>query len=157
MNLIPQLLNSFLADLRVHQQYANPQVIRSFVVDGFCDEEGIRLFSHPINVHHMWRAFMQEKTPIFDIWETHLLNSFSEVDNENQRRSFELLEEISGLEVSIRYTNSQGQHYSNSYRNIFLHIIKHSTDHRAQLARVIHFSGRMPPVTDYIYYQRAQH
>lgn len=149
-------MKSFLADLLEYNQYANEQIIKSFAEDGFRNEEAIRLFSHLINAHHAWLARMQQKSPMFDIWEIHVVNSFAEVNRENHQRSFDLLEEISDLEQTVNYTNSRDEAFTNSYRDIFLHIVNHSTYHRAQLARMIRLSGLVPANTDYIFFKRQQ-
>lgn len=149
-------MKSFLADLLEYNQYANEEIINSFEVDGFRDEEGIRLFSHLINAHHIWLARMQKTELMFDIWEIHVINSFAEVNRENHQCTFDLLEEIADLEQTVDYTNSRDEAFTNSYRDIFLHIVNHSTYHRAQLARMIRMNGLVPPITDYIFYKREQ-
>lgn len=149
-------MKTLIADLLEYNQQANQMIIRSFVEDGFRVEEGVRLFSHLINAHHTWLARMRERTPMFDIWEIHVVNSFLQVDQKNHETSHQLLDTLPDLEASISYSNSQGRNYQNSYRDIFMHIINHSTYHRGQLARMIREEGFVPPNTDYIFYRREQ-
>ncbi len=145
-----------ITNLLEYNQHANQMIIRSFVDDGFRLEEGIRLFSHLINAHHTWLARMQEESPVFDIWEIHVVNSFFQVDQKNHEASHALLEKLPDLEANIQYSNSQAKTYRNSYQDIFMHIINHSTYHRGQLSRMIRENGFVPPSTDYIFYRREQ-
>jgi uncharacterized damage-inducible protein DinB len=99
---------------------------------------------------------MQEESPVFDIWEIHVVNSFFQVDQKNHEASHALLEKLPDLEANIQYSNSQAKTYRNSYQDIFMHIINHSTYHRGQLSRMIRENGFVPPSTDYIFYRREQ-
>lgn len=149
-------MKSFLINMFEYNQFANQQIIRCFIEDGFSEEESIRLFSHLINAHHTWLARLQEKNPMFDVWEIHVKNSFFEVDSENHRQTLELLQNTTDLEMNINYTNSKGKAFRSSFQDILMHIINHSTYHRAQIARMIRLNGLVPPNTDYIFYKREQ-
>ena len=39
------------------------------------------------------------------------------------------------------YHNTKGDQYTNSHHNILLHVVNHSTDHRAQILAMMHFMG----------------
>jgi uncharacterized damage-inducible protein DinB len=57
----------------------------------------------------------------------------------------------------IHYQNSKGDKYQNTIRDILLHIINHSTHHRAQIAFILRQQGNPPPISDYIFYKRDSH
>jgi uncharacterized damage-inducible protein DinB len=145
-----------LSDLLDYNHYANQQVICSFVEDGFRALEGAKLFSHLINAHHHWLARVQQTEPSYAIWELHEVNDFSRIDQENHSVSFKLLKTLPDLDDKVAYATSQGDKYQNSYRDIFMHVINHSTYHRGQLSRIIRKEGIVPPNTDYIFYRRDQ-
>jgi len=148
-------MKAFFQDLFEYNQYANQRFIQSFFEDGFGDESGIRLFSHMVNAHHVWNARLLGKPPMFEIWEIHVMNSFLEVDKENHRRTFQLLEQTEDFDKSISYTNSKGTAFENSVSQILMHLVNHTTYHRGQLARMIREQGIDPPNSDYIFYKRA--
>jgi len=143
-----------LSELLTYNQYANQKIISSFVEDGLMAEEGVKLFSHLINAHHRWLARMQEKEATYAVWEIHEIRNFSIIDQENHSLSFQLLNDLKALDDEVVYTNSKGARYQNSYRDIFMHMINHSTYHRGQLSRTIRNEGLVPPNTDYILYRR---
>lgn len=147
-------MHTLFKDFLEYNHYANQLFIRNFLEDGFQEEKGIRLFSHIINAHHIWLARIHEETPMFDVWEIHVMNSFAKVNEENYLQSLSILDAEKDLSRIIRYTNTKGEAYQNSIQEILLHIVNHSTHHRGQIATLIRESGMKPPVSDYIFYKR---
>ncbi|MCH7396746.1 hypothetical protein MM236_02050 [Belliella sp. DSM 107340] len=56
--------------------------------------------------------------------------------------------------ITADYSNSKGQKYSSSVRDILFHIINHSTYHRSQIASELKNQGIEPLITDYIFFKR---
>jgi uncharacterized damage-inducible protein DinB len=75
------------------------------------------------------------------------------MDNTNFHRSLHLLDTIA-LESTVNYSNSKGAHFQNSVRDVFYHIINHSSYHRAQIATLFKQGGLEPINTDYIFFKR---
>jgi uncharacterized damage-inducible protein DinB len=48
----------------------------------------------------------------------------------------------------------KGEKFANTIKDIVVHVINHSTYHRAQIAQLVKQSGGEPAKTDYIVYQR---
>ena len=71
----------------------------------------------------------------------------------NYEHSLHILDKFD-LTATMSYTNSKGQTFSNSIRDILFHVINHSTYHRAQIATEFKQNGLEPLVTDYIFYKR---
>jgi uncharacterized damage-inducible protein DinB len=152
--IILRNMHALFKDFLEYNHHANTLFIKSFMNDGFHEERGIRLFSHIINAHHVWLARIREETPMFDVWEIHLINSFAKVNEENYQQSLKLLQEEKDLDRVVRYTTTKGDTYQNSVQEILLHTCNHSTYHRGQLATLIRESGLEPPTSDYILYKR---
>lgn len=147
-------MHTLFKDFLEYNHAANKSFIKSYEDYGFHDEKGIRLFSHIINAHHIWLSRIKGETPRFDVWAIHVINSFAKVNEENHLQSILLLQQEHDLERIIRYTNSKGQPFQNSIREIVLHTLNHSTYHRGQIAALIRENGLEPPISDYIYYKR---
>jgi uncharacterized damage-inducible protein DinB len=58
------------------------------------------------------------------------------------------------FERRIEYSNMKGEKFANTIKDIVVHVINHSTYHRAQIAQLVKQSGGEPARTDYIVYQR---
>jgi len=64
----------------------------------------------------------------------------------------EFLNLIDDLEQPVIYTNTKGEHFRNSIREIIYHIVNHGTYHRGNIAAMIRQLGYQGISTDYIYY-----
>ncbi|MEX0966442.1 MAG: DinB family protein [Bacteroidia bacterium] len=67
-----------------------------------------------------------------------------------------LLVEVSenDLERSVIYTNSKGERYGSTLREILDHLLLHGAYHRGQINLLLRQSGTEPLATDYIFFQR---
>ena len=54
------------------------------------------------------------------------------------------------LDRRISYTNTKGEHWENSIRDILLHVTLHGSYHRGQIATLLRQAGAAPAYTDYI-------
>ena len=61
---------------------------------------------------------------------------------------------VETMEEIIHYESIEGKKFENTLHDIILHVINHSTHHRAQVSMLIRDAGVAPPPTDYIVYHR---
>lgn len=87
------------------------------------------------------------------VWDTRPILESVEINKANFEHSTLMLSKTN-LEEIIYYTNTKGQGFSNSIKEMFFHIINHSTYHRAQIATELRLCGVEPINTDYIFYKR---
>lgn len=57
---------------------------------------------------------------------------------------------LSELERQFSYTNSKGEHHSNSVAAVLWHLPLHSSHHRGQIALLVRGAGGEPAYTDFI-------
>ena len=116
-------------------------------------EKAVKLFNHLLNAHQIWNNRIQPKQTAFGVWELHAIQDLKNIDNSNFERTLQILDTID-LNETVNYSNSKGQEFSSRTRDIFFHIINHSTYHRGQIATEFKQQGLEPLVTDYIYYKQ---
>ncbi len=58
------------------------------------------------------------------------------------------------LALSCAYKNLSGDTFHTDLGDIMMHVINHSTHHRAQIASAARAEGLEPPATDFIYFVR---
>jgi uncharacterized damage-inducible protein DinB len=63
--------------------------------------------------------------------------------------------EADQIEREVTYVTTEGQRVTSRVRDIFTHVVNHSTYHRGQLASLVASCGVMPPETDYIIFART--
>jgi uncharacterized damage-inducible protein DinB len=77
-------------------------------------------------------------------------NAFTDLHNE-MLECFNLQDD---LEQTVIYSNTKGQRFCNSIREIIYHIVNHGTYHRGNISAMIRQLGYQGTSTDYIYYLR---
>jgi uncharacterized damage-inducible protein DinB len=55
------------------------------------------------------------------------------------------------LASPVSYTNSRGEPWTSSVRDILLHVVLHSAYHRGQIATAVRASGHEPAYTDFVH------
>lgn len=116
-------------------------------------QKAIEIYSHMINAHHVWNARILGKKPFFKVWQTHSVEVFSEMNEENYLISKKILDN-NELDKIISYQNTKGESYQNTIKDIMFHIINHSSYHRGQVMLLVRNAGLEPIPTDYILTKR---
>lgn len=147
-------MKPFFKELFEYSHYFNQRLSDLFMASPRqISEKSIKLFSHILNAHQIWNNRIDPKHPSFGVWELHNTEDFKSIDNMNYEQIVKIIDKFE-LNETINYSNSKGQTFSNSVRDILFHIINHSTYHRGQLASEFRQHGHEPLVTDYIFYKR---
>lgn len=149
-------MKEHLKDLLEYSHYFNMKIIEKFN-DGdlhfVIPVTTKSLFSHILNAQLIWNNRIDGNREVMDVWKILNDEKIEEIENENYRKSLELLE-TKDLSEDISYQNSKGEQYSNSVQEILTHIVNHSTYHRGQIAVEFRQKGIDPVVSDYIFYKR---
>ena len=147
-------MKQFLKELFEYNHHINQKLGNIF--DKYPDkisEKAIKLYSHILNAHQIWNHRIEPLKSISGVWEIHLIQECKDIDRKNYDQSLHLLDNLT-LDDKINYTNTRGDKFCNNIRDIFFHIINHSTYHRGQIATEFRQVGIEPLVTDYIFYKR---
>ncbi len=146
--------------------WANKQILnitKSLSNDEFEKEFGGYLRSararvlHLVGATQLWIHRLRNEFTLYsdiiasldDLDRDHLLETWQKVDDE----FIKVVNEFSGHH-SVTYRTSKGVSYTNDVQDIFLHVVNHSTYHRAQLILLLRSLGREVEDTDYIFYIR---
>jgi uncharacterized damage-inducible protein DinB len=120
------------------------------------NDKSEELLSHIISAQKVWLNRILGKSAIVDPWHRLTQKDWIPQSTSLTAEWINLLEEIEEKEFErrIEYTNSKGEKFINTIKDIIVHVIIHSTYHRAQIAQLVRQSGGEPAKTDYIVYQR---
>ncbi len=116
-------------------------------------EKAVKLYSHILNAHQIWNNRIEPKQTVFGVRDIHPIQDSKKIDKMNYEHSLLILDKFDLNEI-INYTNTKGQTFSNSIRDIFFHAMNHSTYHRGQIATEFKQNGIEPLNTDYIFFKR---
>ncbi|RZJ74998.1 MAG: damage-inducible protein DinB [Flavobacterium sp.] len=147
-------MEEFFAELLEYNFSFNEKVISS-LSQIQVPEKSILLINHTINAHEIWNARINGVTCAADVWEIRPLQLLLKLNHDNYQESLKIIENTD-LTKTIRYSNTKGQTFENSVRDMLFHIINHSTYHRGQIATDVKNVGLLPLATDYIFYKREE-
>lgn len=149
MNL-PHLIHLF-----EYNAWANARALQTVVA---CpSERSGELMSHIVETEYLWylriRGGYESMVSVWNRWPVDRLEKEIELLPATWSAWMGELADAD-LERSVTYTNTKGVVYTNSVRQILVHVIHHSTYHRGQVAAEVRRTGGTPALTDYIAYFR---
>jgi uncharacterized damage-inducible protein DinB len=114
------------------------------------------LLSHIISAQKIWLNRILGRNTVIDPWHKLTQEDWIPQSIPITAEWINLLESFkeNDFERRIEYTNTKGEKFFNTVKDIIVQVINHSTYHRAQIAQLIRQSGGEPAKTDYIVYQR---
>ncbi len=145
-------MKEFFIDLFDYSNQYNTELIEIFEKQTTSEKSQL-LFSHILNAQHIWNSRIIAKEPKYDVWKNQEISSFKEIQLNNFNTSIQIINQYD-LNYLIKYSNSKGQRFENSVKEILFQIVNHTTYHRAQIATEFKNIGIKPLLTDYIFYKR---
>jgi uncharacterized damage-inducible protein DinB len=120
------------------------------------DERLGKLLSHIISAQKLWLNRVLEREIMVKPWDELSVQECISQSTFVTAEWINLLESFNDkdLDKRIEYTNTKGEKYVSTIKDIVTQVINHSTYHRAQIAQRVKTLGGKPAVTDYIVYQR---
>lgn len=144
---------SYYQKLFLYDRWANEQFLENMLREP-PPARALQLLAHIIAAEILWQSRLMGRPAPVPVW--------PEWSIEDCRRHLETLPELwrefwnggSGLEQSIRYTNSKGEEWTSRIDHVIDHVLFHSTYHRGQIASELRKAGGTVPYTDYIHATR---
>jgi uncharacterized damage-inducible protein DinB len=148
-----KIMKNFFRDLFDFGHNVNQQLVEIFVTNSEqTSAKSVTLFNHILNAHQVWNNRIEPVETPFEVWGGHPIEKWKLIEKSNYENSLRILEKFD-LNKLINYSR-KGQAFTNSIRDIFFHIVNHSTYHRGQIATEFRQNGIPPLVSDYIFYKR---
>jgi len=147
---------SYFIHLFKYNDWATRQTVESIMNLKKKNKKTEELLSHIISAQKIWLHRILGKDINIDPWQKLTEEEWIPQSTPLTADWINLLEGLKGkdFERRIEYTNSKGKKFANTLKDIIVHVINHSTYHRAQIAQLVRQSGGEPAKTDYIIYQR---
>jgi uncharacterized damage-inducible protein DinB len=144
-------------DLFLYNIWANEAAYKSIIETKDIDEKTARLFSHIVASQKVWLSRIEYKgdNPVAP-WHLYPFENLLVITRQVNNEWLNFIENSheEKFNEEITYYTSQQKKMTNKVSDILLHVINHSTYHRAQIASLVRASGGIPAVTDYIEYKR---
>ena len=120
-----------------------------------CDvDRANELMDHVLNAMQIWLDRIHSKPMSIKPWHSRKNAEERRQDNTRLCHQFEEVLELNSRQ--IEYSNTRGQTFDNSLRDILYHVVNHSTHHRSQIGSIARAQGIDVPPSDFIFYKRKK-
>lgn len=93
--------------------------------------------------------------PDVKLWGEYSLDQLLSLAEKAGKEWLEFVERTDNFDWQMTYTNYVGEPYTNNVEMIMIHLVNHSSYHRAQVAMLLRQKGFEPINTDFITYDRV--
>lgn len=142
-----------------HINWANARLLKGFQNNDGETQQAIRLFSHILYAEQVWLARLQGRDSIkLPLWSDTTLEDCSQLILQNAEQFAQLFNELykneRKLDDVVVYSNSKGQQFETSIRDILIHVALHGQYHRGQMNARLRTEYVEPVNVDYITFVR---
>lgn len=150
------MFKNHLIHLFKYNDWATKETANSVKAVEKMDERLEELLSHLVSAQKIWLNRVLERDIHVSPWDKYSVQKCISQSTTITAEWINLLESLKekDFEKRIDYANTKGEKFSNTVKDIVIHVINHSTYHRAQIAQKVKVLGEKPATTDYIVYQR---
>lgn len=144
-----------LRSLFRYNDWTNRRIIASLAANDL--DKARRILAHLLTTEQEYFDRLTGKDSTgFDFWPDLSIEECSDFNERIAGRYEELFanSKESDLETIARYKTSEGAPHENTWRELFAHVIIHSSIHRGSIMLKLRESGIEPPKIDYIIYLR---
>jgi uncharacterized damage-inducible protein DinB len=149
-------MKEYFLKLYQYNAWANKKVVDCLKRQQVDHDQALLLMSHLLSALFIWlnRIKGLPKSP-YKLWEKQNVSALETMAEEASRNWLEFIESTDNFNRELTYTNYIGDPYINNVEQIMIHLVNHSTYHRAQVALLLRQNGYEPVNTDFITYDRV--
>jgi uncharacterized damage-inducible protein DinB len=136
--------------------WANNRVIHCLQRQQIEDEKILTLMGHIVAAQFLWlHRILALPAPDVKLWGMYSLPQLATMAEEAGKKWLHFVESETNFNRALTYTNYVGDPYTNNVEMIMIHLVNHSSYHRAQIAMLLRQKGFEPINTDFITYDRV--
>jgi uncharacterized damage-inducible protein DinB len=142
-----------------HLHWANLRLLEGFQNSKGENQQVIGLFAHVLFAEQVWLTRLQGKdSSKLPLWADATVDGCSQLVLQNDEQFTQLLTQLSNnerlLDDPIVYSNSKGQQFKTSIRDVLTHVALHGQYHRGQINTRLREKNAEPINVDYITFVR---
>ncbi|NOT75281.1 MAG: hypothetical protein HOP08_10155 [Cyclobacteriaceae bacterium] len=149
-------MKSYFLKLYQYNAWSNQRVLNCIQRQNVNDEKIFSLMGHIVAAQFLWLHRIKGLAPPdVKLWGTYTLPQLIKLAEDAGKQWLEFVESTEDFNRELTYTNYVGDHYTNNVETIMIHLVNHSSYHRAQIAMLLRQKGFEPVNTDLITYDRV--
>jgi uncharacterized damage-inducible protein DinB len=149
-------MKKYFLKLYQYNAWANKRVIGALIRQQVNDEKILTLLGHVVAAQFLWLHRIKGlPAPDVKLWGTYSLDQLVTMAETAGKQWLEFVESTDNFDREMTYRNYVNEPYTNNVENIMIHLVNHSSYHRAQIAMLLRQKGFEPINTDFITYDRV--
>jgi uncharacterized damage-inducible protein DinB len=149
-------MKEYFLKLYQYNAWSNARVLKCLQQQGVTDEKILTLMGHIVAAQFLWLHRIKGlPAPDVKLWGNYTLDQAKAMADDAGKKWLHFVESEDNFNRELSYTNYVGEPYTNNVETIMIHLINHSSYHRAQIAMLLRQKGFEPINTDFITYDRV--
>jgi uncharacterized damage-inducible protein DinB len=149
-------MKKYFLKLYQYNEWATKRVLDCLNRQSVTDEKIISILGHVIAAQYLWLHRIKGLPPAqVKLWGDYTLPQLNEMGQEVAGMWLEYVTQTEEFDRELTYHNYVGDPYVNNVEMIMIHLVNHSSYHRAQIALLLRQKGFEPINTDFITYDRV--
>lgn len=149
-------MKQYFLKLYRYNAWSNKRVLGTLQRQNVRDEKILTIMGHIVAAQFLWLHRIKGlPAPDVKLWGEYSLEQLVELAEKAGKEWLEFVESTNDFNRELTYKNYVNEPYTNNVENIMIHLVNHSSYHRAQIAMLLRQKGLEPINTDFITYDRV--
>lgn len=149
-------MKKYFLKLYQYNAWANKRVLGSLKRQQVNDEKILSLMGHVVAALFLWLHRIKGlPPPDVKLWGEYSLEQLLALSEKAVQEWLNFVDSTEDFNRELTYKNYVGEPYTNNVEMIMIHLVNHSSYHRAQVAMLLRQKGFEPINTDFITYDRV--
>lgn len=149
-------MKKYFLKLYNYNYWSNKRVLGAIEKQKVNDPKILQLMGHVLAAQYLWLHRIKGlPTPDVKLWGEYSLERLLHMAEDVGKMWIEYVESTDNFDRELTYHNYTNDPYTNNVENIMIHLVNHSSYHRAQVALLLRQKGFEPINTDFITYDRV--
>jgi uncharacterized damage-inducible protein DinB len=149
-------MKKYFLKLYQYNVWASNRVLNCLKTQAVVDEKILTLMGHIVAAQFLWLHRIKGlPAPNVKLWGSYTLAQLLPMADEIGKKWLEFIEATEDFDRELSYRNYVNEAYTNNVEMIMIHVVNHSSYHRAQIAMLLRQKGFEPINTDFITYDRV--
>lgn len=149
-------MKKYFLKLYTYNDWATTRVLNAIQKQGVNDAKILQLMGHVLAAQYLWLHRIKGlPAPDVKLWDDYSLERLLEMAADIGKQWLDFVSGTDNFDRELTYRNYTNDPYTNNVENIMIHLVNHSSYHRAQVAILMRQKGFEPINTDFITYDRV--
>jgi uncharacterized damage-inducible protein DinB len=149
-------MKKYFLKLYQYNVWATHRVLACLQQQHVEDEKIFSLMGHVLAAQFLWLHRIKGlPAPDVKLWDNYTMPQLVTMANQAGHEWLKFVENTDNFDIELTYRNYTNDPYTNNVEMIMIHLVNHSSYHRAQVAMLMRQKGYEPINTDFITYDRV--